>query len=693
LKQKSLNDSRWILLLFIISQPIVLIFGYQAFIQIQSVRDTTEAQLASLSEARVITEHLVLLGEYRGSCSADSLMDGAQSKLNTLCTQSYKKLISIYPDLPALQTSTTSQLFDRITRLNQENIETLHSLYFSSKAMLDKEALYYQLSFEVYRFYPQLIEYLGYAGGSLPLVQLNLKESSIVDRVRGSIAELGNTWTHTSLLFNSSMQSEYVELVKDALGYVDRVAEFREIKLESHSEAQRYQEIADMFTQGTELIRKYAVRADHDALELEEALSERLYAAKQELQLTIALFCLVQLILFITAKRSLQTVRALSASVLAEHEASERLESTLNKQKEMFAIIGHELRTPVATIKMLTVESSWQDADKLIQINEISDNLLHVLEDLRVVISPERALEAKKSEKDSPVEVVTRALSSIEWIVHKKGMNLKFSMPAKSDDLFSFHVQPLRQIVTNLVKNAALHSGGSQLIVSLEIGNSTDNSVIATLRVEDNGKGIPEHLRASVFEAFGRGDTQADGSGLGLFIVKNMAFLMGGVLTYSQSSMGGAAFELVLPMTRAKVELQESAEQPSQNLSLNGLRVLLAEDDLMLRMLTEKLLTKEGVQVHSFENGVLALEAFRPEDYDLVITDLMMPEMNGHELTRAVRTQSSDVIIVAVTAAVLGAETEQFIQEGADFVLPKPITKDSLTEALKEIRNVRYPNA
>ena len=104
-------------------------------------------------------------------------------------------------------------------------------------------------------------------------------------------------------------------------------------------------------------------------------------------------------------------------------------------------------------------------------------------------------------------------------------------------------------------------------------------------------------------------------------------------------------------------------------------------------MLTTKLLTKAGAQVDGYENGRLALEAFSPEKYDLVITDLMMPELNGHELTRAIRTQSKEVIIIAVTAAVLGAETEQFNREGANLVLPKPITTANLIEALNELKS------
>lgn len=489
------------------------------------------------------------------------------------------------------------------------------------------------------------------------------------------------------MLLNSPNLSEYEALITAAIEYAHGVTDFALMPTAVHTSAERTQIAIELFEQGTKMIRALAAASDRKALELGELLSARLDAALGEMRMTIALLALLQLLLLMSAKRSLEGVRAMNLSARAEQTARKKLEAMLEQQKEMFAIIGHELRTPVATVKMLTCDSDTQDRDKLEQINEISDNLLHILEDLRVVIAPERALAAKRSERDNPVRVVARALSSLEGLLRDHGCNLELQLPENRTELFSFHTQALRQSTTNLVKNAALHSSGTRILVTLTLTPRSVDRATLNLRVEDDGQGIPDHLRDSVFEAFKRGDTQADGSGLGLFIVNNMANLMGGTLTYSQSSMGGAAFELSLPIFRAEAEQPDTNHQPTERLSLDGLRVLFAEDDAMLRMLTTKLLTKAGAQVDGYENGRLALEAFSPEKYDLVITDLMMPELNGHELTRAIRTQNKEVIIIAVTAAVLGAETEQFNREGANLVLPKPITTANLIEALNELKS------
>ena len=115
---------------------------------------------------------------------------------------------------------------------------------------------------------------------------------------------------------------------------------------------------------------------------------------------------------------------------------------------------------------------------------------------------------------------------------------------------------------------------------------------------------------------------------------------------------------------------------------MDGLRILVAEDEAMLRMLSEKMLTKQGAVVRSVENGQLALDAFDPAEFDLVLTDLMMPQMDGHAFTAAIRQTGATTPIIAVTAAVVGDETDQVLQAGADAFITKPITAEKLIEAL-----------
>ena len=218
------------------------------------------------------------------------------------------------------------------------------------------------------------------------------------------------------------------------------------------------------------------------------------------------------------------------------------------------------------------------------------------------------------------------------------------------------------------------------------------------LRICDNGKGLTEAEQQHVFEAFGRGDTSSDGSGLGLFIVSQLVKKMDGSLSYETSELDGACFVVSFPMQVAEQaqeqeQEQEQAQAQAQDI-LAGLNILLAEDDSFLAQLTQKLLSAKGAHVTVAENGRIALDAFQThvmtQAFDVVITDLMMPELDGHGLVKAIRESDTQVPVIAVTAAVIGQETDQLMAEGATAVLSKPIKVDELAEVLSREQTQQF---
>lgn len=360
-------------------------------------------------------------------------------------------------------------------------------------------------------------------------------------------------------------------------------------------------------------------------------------------------------------------------------------EEMLERQKELFAIIGHELRTPVAAINMLIADQDFSDGDKLHQISAISTNLLHVLEDLRVVVAPERALESHRT-IDSPVLIIKRALDVLRPLVHQNGMRLTFELDAEYT-AYEIHAQSLRQLVTNLVKNAAIHSGGDVVSVRLSYtpSDTIEDVIIANLTIADNGRGLPAHLKHKTYEAFQRGKTETDGSGLGLFIAQTFAKQMGTTLMYTDTAGGGATFTVQIPLEVGKAKTAAIQPMNVRDISFKNLHILCAEDEATIRLLTERSLEARGAVVKCVSNGEEALKAFQNDPtYNLILTDLMMPKMDGHELTRQIRKLNPDVTIIAVTAAVIGHETEQFYKDGANAVIPKPITPVAIYEILQK---------
>ena len=310
-------------------------------------------------------------------------------------------------------------------------------------------------------------------------------------------------------------------------------------------------------------------------------------------------------------------------------------------------------------------------------MESISSNLLSVLEDLRVVVAPERALESKL-EVGHPASKVERAISPFKPMIEEAGFSASLDLPAEGEKHYHLHAQPLRQLVTNLVKNAVVHSGGNTVCVELALDETDATQIQATLRISDNGKGWTPTEEQHVFEAFGRGDSSSDGSGLGLFIVSQLVKKMDGSISYETSQLGGACFVVSFPMQVAE---QAQAQAQAQDI-LSGLNILLAEDDSFLAQLTQKMLSAKGANVTVAENGQIALDAFQTEAFDVVITDLMMPELDGHGLVKAIRESDTQIPVIAVTAAVIGQETDQLMAEGATAVLSKPIKIDELAAVL-----------
>ena len=407
-----------------------------------------------------------------------------------------------------------------------------------------------------------------------------------------------------------------------------------------------------------------------------------------------ALTPLVSRVLLVTPTLAFAFYFLLTRVYRRSHELSElvdQLESAnhekqkiVERQKEMFAVIGHELRTPVASMAMMAKDSDTSDSSARQHMESISNNLLSVLEDLRVVVAPERALESKL-EVGHPTNKVERAISPLKPMIEESGFSISLVLPAKDEKHFHLHAQPLRQLVTNLVKNAVVHSGGDKVRVELTLNEVDETQTQATLRICDNGKGLTEAEQQHVFEAFGRGDTSSDGSGLGLFIVSQLVKKMDGSLSYETSELDGACFVVSFPMQVAEQQEQEQEQEQAQDI-LAGLNILLAEDDSFLAQLTQKLLSAKGAHVTVAENGRIALDAFQThvmtQAFDVVITDLMMPELDGHGLVKAIRESDTQVPVIAVTAAVIGQETDQLMAEGATAVLSKPIKVDELAEVL-----------
>ena len=357
-------------------------------------------------------------------------------------------------------------------------------------------------------------------------------------------------------------------------------------------------------------------------------------------------------------------------------------------QNRVFGIIAHELRTPAAAIEMLNEELDLPEAQKL-DLRDMSRQLLSVIDDLRVAINPQESVEI------NPVNFTLENLfsqidKSVKPLFQHSPIKYTKRLGVTDEQLYYSDAYRIRAIVTNLIKNAILHSEGNNVYLSVRKTAHKVGGDQLTITVEDDGKGIASDQVHRLFEAFERGDTNADGTGVGLYIVKAWASLLDGTVRYSPSSLGGACFnfELRLPYADDAEHINSSNAKSTLELAqkyLKGKTVLLVEDDALIRRLSANMLKKTfDIELKQSADGAEALLMQRRLPVDLIITDYFMPEMDGREMTVKLREWGDNTPIIGVTAASIGHEREQLLTAGMNKVLIKPMDIEQLTAAIVE---------
>ena len=372
-------------------------------------------------------------------------------------------------------------------------------------------------------------------------------------------------------------------------------------------------------------------------------------------------------------------------------EIGDRLRAELAKQDQLFAIIGHELRTPASALKMLIEDQKISELEPHGGvIADTTDHLLRVLDDMRIVTQPERVLESPEVKGSVPA-MIERSLPLLGRLLVEQGLSVYVEASEQSHSHCVVREQLLRQIVLNIVKNAALHAHATAMRIGIE-AEDLGETIRFTLEFADNGRGIPAEHQEHIFEAFERGDTKAEGTGLGLHIGRTYAQnILNGDLTYRDNDPHGAIFTLTAVFNKSSLELEKAEQEAVQIAQMNlleGLTVLYAEDSPVLRMTTVKQLQMKGATVLVATDGREALEIADNQPFDLVITDIFMPNVDGYGVTSGIRERGFDCPIIGVTAAVVGDETDRLIARGANAALAKPIDMAALQKVIADHRHL-----
>ena len=374
------------------------------------------------------------------------------------------------------------------------------------------------------------------------------------------------------------------------------------------------------------------------------------------------------------ANASLETRVNERTAALSSSKAE--IEESRKREAHVFAIVGHEMRTPLAAAQMMLSSDSAQLDMSLLR--ETIEHTLDLVDDMSLLAG--NKVSAEHSQYIDICEQTKTTLRSVESWVEDAGFKLHFN---SCDYAARVRLSPkyLRQILLNLVKNAVRHSEGQNIWVATEVESVDDASAVINISVVDDGVGVAPQDRKRIFSAFERGLSKSEGTGIGLSVIREIVDSLNGEIEVATPASGrGAKFYVALTLGT------DPNPTPSKNMAqgefnFDGLKVLVAEDNKVIQMLTREMLIKQGAEVVLADDGQAATEQF-DASIDLVLTDIMMPRMNGYELTAWLRAEGFKGPVIGVTAATVGAEREQLLAAGVDSALPKPLTISSLSNVL-----------
>ncbi len=385
----------------------------------------------------------------------------------------------------------------------------------------------------------------------------------------------------------------------------------------------------------------------------------------------------------------------------ALRQATRLAEEATRSKSEFLANMSHEIRTPMNGILGMIQLARLKTRDARVQqFLEMADtSALHLLELVNDVLDLSKLKTGRlrlTKRAFSLREEVGAILEPLALAAAKKGLALGWAVADDVPDQVAGDAGRLRQVLTNLVGNAVKFTdhGGIDIQVAMDnagVVPDGDGGRRFRFTVRDTGIGIPTDKLERIFESFEQAHASAHpeygGTGLGLSISKRLVELMGGGLGVASRTGEGSVFTFTVVLLTADAAPRKAGPDRSRARAGRPRRILVAEDNRINRLFIEEVLTSHGHEVGFAETGREALERLATERFDLVLMDIRMPDMNGDEATRIIRTTppagvDPRVPVVALTAYAQQEEIDRYAQSGFTAYLTKPVEIEALERVL-----------
>ena len=363
------------------------------------------------------------------------------------------------------------------------------------------------------------------------------------------------------------------------------------------------------------------------------------------------------------------------------------LEKSVRDRDQFLAMLGHELRNPLAALltatELINRQAEESFARERAVISRQLRHLARLVDDLLDVSRVTRGQISVQREEVNLVDLVSRVVHGFESTARMQGVHLELVSGANALTVHGDVIR-LEQIVTNLVSNAIKYTNsGGHIAVILRTASAD-----AELRVRDTGVGISGEMLPRVFDLFvqapGTLDRAQGGMGVGLTLVQRLVALHGGSVEAISAGLGkGSEFVVRIPLSPPAAAAAKESLSPESTVPSRRLRLVLAEDNPDSRELLQAALEEMGHSVIACADGISAVERAVSHTPDAVLVDLGLPGRDGFEVAREIReTLGPAVRLVALTGYGQSADRQRALEAGFDAFLVKPASLDAVQRAL-----------